>query len=146
MRLMVARTMSGTCTYVDVVISPATHARPVVTSVSQATRAVGSSTRIASRTASEMASATLSGCPSVTDSDVKRWRSYTKTGLGSRDAFQSRRSAPATATLDGESGAEKRADAKHSRESLAQLGFGVGGCGSGQRGVGGFFGHRNGDA
>src|SRR5437773_12223215 len=76
MRLMVARTMSGTCTYVDVVISPATHARPVVTSVSQATRAVGSSARIASSTASEMASATLSGCPSVTDSDVKRWRSY----------------------------------------------------------------------
>src|SRR2546421_3867037 len=75
MRLMVARTMSGTCTYVDVVISPATHARPVVTSVSQATRAVGSSARIASSTASEMASATLSGCPSVTDSDVKRWRS-----------------------------------------------------------------------
>src|SRR5204862_7834835 len=75
MRLMVARTMSATCTNVDVAIPPPKQARPVVTSVSHATRAVGSSARIASSTASEMASATLSGCPSVTDSDVKRWRS-----------------------------------------------------------------------
>src|SRR5690348_622384 len=75
MRSIVDRTMSGTDTYVDVVISPATQARPVVTSVSQATRAVGSSSRMASRTASEIASATLSGCPSVTDSEVKRRRS-----------------------------------------------------------------------
>src|SRR3712207_6520350 len=59
-------------TYVFVVISPATTARPVVTSVSQATRPAGSSARTASRTASETWSATLSGCPSVTDSDVKR--------------------------------------------------------------------------
>ena len=36
-----ARTMSGMWTYVFVVISPATQARPVVTSVSHATRAVG---------------------------------------------------------------------------------------------------------
>src|SRR5688500_6146404 len=64
-------------TYVVVVISPATQASPVVTSVSQATRARGSSARIASRTASEIWSATLSGCPSVTDSDVKRLRSAT---------------------------------------------------------------------
>src|ERR1041384_3853853 len=47
---------------------------PVVTSVSQATRASGSGPRIASRTASEIWSAILSGCPSVTDSDVKTWR------------------------------------------------------------------------
>src|SRR3954471_7283822 len=52
-------------------------ARPVVTSVSQATRDEGSSASKASRTASEIASATLSGWPSVTDSDVKRQRSYT---------------------------------------------------------------------
>src|SRR6185295_18907375 len=85
MRAIVARTMSGTGTYVVVVISPATQARPVVTSVSQATRAFGSSARMASRMASEMASATLSGWPSVTDSDVKRWRSYTELGFGMKD-------------------------------------------------------------
>jgi hypothetical protein len=39
-------------------------------SVSQATRPAGSPVRTASRTASETWSAILSGCPSVTDSDV----------------------------------------------------------------------------
>jgi hypothetical protein len=53
------------------VISPATITSPVVTRVSQATRPFGSSARTASRTESEIWSATLSGCPSVTDSDVK---------------------------------------------------------------------------
>jgi hypothetical protein len=48
-------------TYVVVVISPATQTRPVVTSVSHATRAVGSSAMMASSTASEIASAILSG-------------------------------------------------------------------------------------
>jgi hypothetical protein len=43
----------------------------VVTRVSHATRPFGSSVRTASRTESEIWSATLSGCPSVTDSDVK---------------------------------------------------------------------------
>jgi hypothetical protein len=57
-------------TYVSVVISPATTTRPVVTSVSHATRPCGSSVRTASRTESEIWSATLSGCPSVTDSEV----------------------------------------------------------------------------
>src|SRR5579862_284442 len=57
-------------THVLVVISPATTTRPVVISVSQATRPVGSSVSTASRTASETWSATLSGCPSVTDSEV----------------------------------------------------------------------------
>src|SRR5215218_6864577 len=56
-------------------------ARPVVTSVSQATRDAGSSLRRQSSTASEIASATLSGWPSVTDSDVKRARSYTGSPL-----------------------------------------------------------------
>src|SRR5580765_7655972 len=50
------------------------NAIPVVTSVSQATRPVGSSRSTASRTASEIWSAILSGCPSVTDSEVKKWR------------------------------------------------------------------------
>src|SRR3954447_17697365 len=49
-------------------------ARPVVTSVSQATRLTGSCVRMASRMESEIWSAILSGCPSVTDSDVKRCR------------------------------------------------------------------------
>src|SRR5678815_3958729 len=48
-------------------------AMPVVTSVSQATRLVGSCARRASRMESEIWSAILSGCPSVTDSDVNRW-------------------------------------------------------------------------
>src|SRR2546422_5819331 len=55
----------------SVVISPATTTRPVVISVSQATRPCGSSARTASSTESEIWSAILSGCPSVTDSDVK---------------------------------------------------------------------------
>src|SRR5207253_5475472 len=60
-------------TYVSVVISPATTTRPVVISVSQATRPFGSSARTASRTVSEIWSAILSGWPSVTDSDVN-WK------------------------------------------------------------------------
>src|SRR6266498_3547441 len=48
--------------------------RPVVRSVSQATRPLGSSARTASRIASEIWSASLSGCPSMTDSEVKRYR------------------------------------------------------------------------
>src|SRR5262245_36185690 len=49
-------------------------ARPVVTSVSHATRPTGSCASIASRMESEIWSAILSGCPSVTDSDVNRYR------------------------------------------------------------------------
>src|SRR3546814_10407042 len=55
-----------------VVISPATIATPVLTMVSQATRARLSWARIASSTASEIWSAILSGWPSETDSEVKR--------------------------------------------------------------------------
>src|ERR671930_1519778 len=47
---------------------------PVVTTVSHATRPNGSCSMIASRTASESWSASLSGWPSVTDSEVKRYR------------------------------------------------------------------------
>jgi hypothetical protein len=54
-----------------VVISPATTTRPVLISVSHATRANGSPVSAASSTASEIWSAILSGCPSVTDSEVK---------------------------------------------------------------------------
>src|SRR3954454_9202820 len=60
-------------TYTEVEISPETTTSPVFTSVSQATRPYGSSVRTASRTPSEIWSATLSGCPSVTDSEVNRY-------------------------------------------------------------------------
>src|SRR5437588_11646036 len=53
-----------------VVTSPITHRKSLVTAVSQATRAAGSWTRMASRIASETWSQTLSGWPSVTDSEV----------------------------------------------------------------------------
>src|SRR2546423_12129518 len=59
-------------TYVSVEISPDTTTSPVLTSVSQATRPVGSSAITASRTPSEIWSAILSGWPSVTDSEVNR--------------------------------------------------------------------------
>src|SRR3954451_22268935 len=64
--------MSWMSTYVDVEISPETTTSPVFTRVSHATRPVGSSRSTASRTPSEIWSATLSGWPSVTDSDVNR--------------------------------------------------------------------------
>ena len=51
----------GMSTYAVVVISPATTHRPVVSRVSHATRPDGSSVRMASRTASEIWSAILSG-------------------------------------------------------------------------------------
>src|SRR5512134_2280659 len=60
--------------YAEVVISPATTATPVVSRVSQATRDPASWSSISSRIASDTWSATLSGWPSVTDSDVKTWR------------------------------------------------------------------------
>ena len=53
-------------------ISPITRHIPVVQMVSHATRDWGSSFKSASRTESETLSQTLSGCPSVTDSDVKK--------------------------------------------------------------------------
>ena len=45
--------------------------KPVQLAVSQATLLIGSCAMHASRTASDTASQTLSGCPSVTDSEVK---------------------------------------------------------------------------
>src|SRR4051794_14521524 len=70
---MVSRAMSWMSTYVVVEISPETTTRPVFTSVSHATRPVGSSRSTASRTPSEIWSAILSGWPSVTDSEVNRY-------------------------------------------------------------------------
>src|SRR5947209_9267100 len=68
---MVLRTIAGMSIQAEVVISPATSTSPVVVAVSQATRAVGSWTMMASSTPSEIWSQSLSGCPSVTDSLVK---------------------------------------------------------------------------
>src|ERR1700733_3243804 len=66
------RTRDWKSTYALVVISPAMTTRPVAVKVSHATRLKGSCARQASRIASEIWSAVLSGCPSVTDSDVNR--------------------------------------------------------------------------
>src|SRR6516162_10078352 len=66
--------MPGMSTYVRVVTSPATCTWPVVIMVSTATRLPGSSLIMASRMASLIWSAILSGWPSVTDSEVKRRR------------------------------------------------------------------------
>ena len=72
MSQMTPRTSSSRSIQARVVISPATTATPVLTRVSQATRARGSRASSASSTASEIWSATLSGWPSETDSEVKR--------------------------------------------------------------------------
>src|SRR5947208_5441088 len=72
MRLTVLRTTSEKLTRAPVVISPASTTILSLTRVSAATREVLSCARIASSTASEIWSATLSGCPSDTDSEVNR--------------------------------------------------------------------------
>ena len=70
----VSRTIVGTSTKSAFVeISPRTMTRPVVVADSHATRASGSARMNASRIASETWSQSLSGWPSVTDSDVKRY-------------------------------------------------------------------------
>src|SRR5690348_13439198 len=76
MEAITPRTRACSSTYALVVISPATTTKPVAVRVSQATRLDGSSARQASRTESEIWSAILSGWPSVTDSDVKRYRFF----------------------------------------------------------------------
>ncbi len=68
------RTSGAISTLALEVISPATTTRPVVVSVSQATRERGSCASMASRTASEIWSHILSGWPIETDSDVNRER------------------------------------------------------------------------
>src|ERR1700754_4687436 len=85
-------------TYVVVEISPETTTRPVFTSVSHATRPIGSSRRTASRTPSEIWSAILSGWPSVTDSDVNRY-SLSSIGWKSLAAYRSYAPAVGSASL-----------------------------------------------
>ena len=72
MSVMMLRTSFGMSTYVSVVISPPTRTRPVVANVSHATRAAGSFAKMASSTPSLTWSQSLSGWPSVTDSEVNR--------------------------------------------------------------------------
>src|SRR6478609_3818844 len=74
MPLTTWRTIVGMSTYASVRISPATCTRPVVTRVSTATRESWSFESRPSRMLSEIWSQILSGCPSVTDSDVNRRR------------------------------------------------------------------------
>ena len=66
-----SRTSFSYSTSAEVVISPARITMPVFVRVSHATRAWGSWAMMASRMASEIWSAILSGWPSETDSDVK---------------------------------------------------------------------------
>ncbi|MNN38138.1 hypothetical protein D3C81_1521200 [compost metagenome] len=80
MSTMTLRTISSRSTQAEVVTSPAMIATPVFTRVSQATRAYLSWVMMASSTASEIWSAILSGCPSDTDSEVKREYSLISTG------------------------------------------------------------------
>ncbi len=68
------RTSASRSTQALVVISPETSTKPVLMRVSQATRDSGSWARMASRIASEIWSAILSGWPSETDSEVKSLR------------------------------------------------------------------------
>ena len=63
-------------TQAEVVTSPATITMPVLTRVSQATRALVSCCRMASSTASEIWSAILSGWPSETDSEVNSFAMF----------------------------------------------------------------------
>ena len=63
--------ISPNSTFPWLVISPATTTSPVLISDSHATRLSGSCAINASSTASEIWSQTLSGWPSLTDSDVK---------------------------------------------------------------------------
>src|SRR5689334_3503421 len=90
-------------TYVVVEISPETTTSPVFTSVSHATRPLGSSAITASRTPSEIWSAILSGCPSVTDSEVNRNSLSESCGVvirGEKGTDERAASAPAAAGLE----------------------------------------------
>src|SRR3990172_2161674 len=72
MRRMVLRATSSKLTSAPVVISPASTTKLSLTRVSAATLERLSCARMASSIASEIWSATLSGWPSETDSEVKR--------------------------------------------------------------------------
>src|SRR3954468_18950318 len=94
MRRMVLRATASKLTRALVVISPASTTRLFLTSVSAATRERGSWARIASSTASEIWSATLSGCPSDTDSEVNRNSLMRPCPLGRPQGYQTLASIP----------------------------------------------------
>ncbi len=73
MARMVSRIVLEMSTSADVVTSPMTTQSSLVMAVSQATRAALSCASMPSRMASETWSQTLSGWPSVTDSEVRRY-------------------------------------------------------------------------
>src|ERR671916_256244 len=102
MRRIVSRATSWMSTYVFVEISPDTTTSPVLTRVSHATRPYGSSASTASSTPSEIWSATLSGWPSVTDSDVNRYSlsAYWLMGSGG--------TAPRSCRMEGRDPARRR--------------------------------------
>src|SRR5450631_206380 len=81
-----SRTMPGKSRCARVVISPATMTKPVLVSVSQATRLVLSSAMHASSTASETWSHSLSGWPSVTLSEVNKYSDMPSSPLLRRGA------------------------------------------------------------
>src|SRR3954454_14504982 len=89
------RTSAAIGAYASVVTSPATTTSPVVSSVSTATRLFGSPASSASRTVSLIWSAILSGCPSVTDSEVKRRPATSSYPLVCSDGAPPRQPAPA---------------------------------------------------
>src|SRR5688500_11812327 len=74
---MALRAMVSKSSLAFVVISPPITTTFDLTKVSHATRLCLSPVRHASRTASEIVSATLSGCPSPTDSEEKMYLSIT---------------------------------------------------------------------
>jgi hypothetical protein len=85
---MVSRTMAGMSAYAVVVTSPATCTCPVVIRVSTATRLRGSWASSASRMASLIWSAILSGWPSVTDSEVNKRRTMLPFRHGGRYGYR----------------------------------------------------------
>src|SRR5450759_3065666 len=97
---MVRRATAGISIYVHVVISPEITTSPVVTSVSQAPLPLGSFFSTASSTASEIWSASLSGCPSLTDSDVNK-NSWSSTATSTYGAEETPHSAPVCAHVIG---------------------------------------------
>ena len=73
MSLIISLATFCTSIYVELVTSPDKTTCPVVTNVSQATFEFGSKARKLSKIPSLIWSETLSGCPSLTDSDVNKY-------------------------------------------------------------------------
>src|SRR3954467_1484455 len=116
----VSRTTFWNSTYCDVVISPNTSTRPVVVAVSHATRALVSTARMESRMASEIWSHILSGWPSVTDSEVKRYSGASRMLMGLRWVEGPRSVSAQALDLHRRDSVVRRREPEHAREE-AQL-------------------------